>query len=739
MSPNLLSSVVLVAAASLPAAEADSSTASGYTHIPCAGVPGNNIELHKGKTVAECAAICDANVLCLAFEYGVDHGATYYEAGDCQEQSSAEDIVYDCTGYNLDLYVKDSYVMDDSTIRTAVAAWLADATAAEATYGHISTWQTGGVTDMSRLFCATSTCNYAAASFNEDIGAWDTSSVTTMDLMFCEASAFNQDIGGWAVDSVTRMYAMFLSAWSFDQDLGWCVDDDVNLDDAFTNAPCASTSCGVFQGGTCHPSPAPTTSLPTTPRPTRSPVSFAAAGGFFADNVTIREAVALWLSDATTAEATYGHISTWATGGVTDMSYLFRGASSFNEDIGAWDTSGVTTMYAMFLGASSFNEDIGAWDTSGVTDMSWMFASSRHSYTTNWAGTSAFNQDIGGWAVDSVTNMWGMFFGAGAFDQDIGDWAVGHVRNMEKMFYYAWSFDQDLGDWALDSVTDMYWMFYEATAFNQDLDWCIRDGVDIENAFKQTKCEETSCGVAMQDVFGICEPWAHPCLIGTDKQCDINSPSLIIIIVLVLLVGFGACVCCRKKKDETYAAAAWRVLCDCLICCCLCCMKKEEKGSINSQPESPAESPREEPDEEATASESLESRAQATVKAEEAVEPSSFSKLTSFLFGEREEAPTEEEATALPVVAEAEGEATEQPPPPPPAKRWFSRESESIARNAEERHQRMAGWYNDAPEAAALRAAWGEYPGTSDALQAWPGFVRVTNAFLDAKLDAKLA
>ena len=138
------------------------------------------------------------------------------------------------------------------------------------------------------------------------------------------------------------------------------------------------------------------------------------------------------------------------------------------------------------------------------------------------------------------------------------------------------------------------------------------------------------------------------------------------------------------------------------------------------------------PNEEATASESLESRAQAAAKAEESVEPSSFSKLTSFLFGEREEAPTEEEATALPVVAEAEGEATEQPPPPPPAKHWFSRESESIAPKAEERHQRMADWYNDAPEAAALRAAWGEYPGTSDALQAWPGFVQVTNAFLDA-------
>ena len=36
------------------------------------------------------------------------------------------------------------YAMDDSNINTAVAAWLADATAAEATYGHISTWETGG-------------------------------------------------------------------------------------------------------------------------------------------------------------------------------------------------------------------------------------------------------------------------------------------------------------------------------------------------------------------------------------------------------------------------------------------------------------------------------------------------------------------------------------------------------------------------------------------------------------------
>ena len=43
------------------------------------------------------------------------------------------------------------YVMDNGKIRTAVAAWLADKTAAEATYGHISTWETSGVTDLSLI------------------------------------------------------------------------------------------------------------------------------------------------------------------------------------------------------------------------------------------------------------------------------------------------------------------------------------------------------------------------------------------------------------------------------------------------------------------------------------------------------------------------------------------------------------------------------------------------------------
>jgi len=51
--------------------------------------------------------------------------------------------------------------------------------------------------------------------------------------------------------------------------------------------------------------------------------------------------------------------------------------------------------------------------------------------------------------------------------------------------------------------------------------------------------------------------------------------------------------------------------------------------------------------------------------------------------------------------------------------------------DAGQMYHRMKGWYNEAPESAALRTAWGAYPTTPRALEAWPGFVTVTNAYLD--------
>ena len=306
--------------------------------------------------------------------------------------------------------------------------------------------------------------------------------------------------------------------------------------------------------------------------------------------------------------------------------------------------------------------------------------------------------------------------GCPEFNEDISAWDTSSATTFTYMFFKADSFNQPISGWNVDKVTSMTDMFRGAKAFDQDLGWCLGDQVNFASAFEKTKCESTRCGFSYRDVIGNCER-GRLCLIGTKGQCHINSPTLAFLlanILLALLASAEWYVHRRKKEDETYVVAARRLL------CCRRCQSKMESSSVTSpRPDFPAESPRDEPDEEATAE---------TTKATEAVErPGVARKLSSFLFGEQEGGPKEEEATAH-SAAEAEDAPSTEQPPPPPAKRWFSREPPK----AEEMHQRVGCWYTFAPEAAALRAAWGEYPGTSDALQAWPGFVQVTNAFLDA-------
>ena len=122
----------------------------------------------------------------------------------------------------------------------------------------------------------------------------------------------------------------------------------------------------------------------------------------------IQTAVSAWITNATAATATYGNISTWDTSRVTNMDYLFGGATLFNGDISKWNTGNVTSMYAMFYLASSFNGDISKWNTGKVQFMSDMFNNALK-----------FNGDLSSWNTSAVQSMDYLFYSATSFNQTL--------------------------------------------------------------------------------------------------------------------------------------------------------------------------------------------------------------------------------------------------------------------------------------------------------------------------------
>ena len=199
------------------------------------------------------------------------------------------------------------------------------------------------------------------------------------------------------------------------------------------------------------------------------------------------------------------------------MSYMFAGASSFNQDISVWNISNVTNMEGMFgnsgvitdnydnilIGWSSqalkSNVPFGAGglkycsgeaarqnliDTYGWvitdggratgTDCPYVFTDTNIQTAVDlWvsdpsAATTTYG-DISTWDVSQVTDMRLLFIGKTTFNDDISNWDTSSVTNMFGMFSYSSSFNQDISNWNVSNVTEMTNMFPNATAFNQDI------------------------------------------------------------------------------------------------------------------------------------------------------------------------------------------------------------------------------------------------------------------------------
>ncbi len=176
-------------------------------------------------------------------------------------------------------------------------------------------------------------------------------------------------------------------------------------------------------------------------------------------------------------------IAGWVTTAVTQMVSTFQGATSFNQNIGGWNTANVTAAHFMFAGATAFNQNIGGWNTGNIVNMARMFE-----------GATAFNQDIGLWNTSSVTFMDGMFAGATAFNQAIGNWNTSNVVVMNDMFNGATAFNQPVGNWNVTRVTDTRAMFEGATSFNKRLyNWLPSDLVLASNMFRNATAFNNGC------------------------------------------------------------------------------------------------------------------------------------------------------------------------------------------------------------------------------------------------------
>ena len=97
------------------------------------------------------------------------------------------------------------------------------------------------------------------------------------------------------------------------------------------------------------------------------------------------------------------------------------------------NTSSVTTMESMFAYAKKLKDgNFSDWDTSKVKNFSFMFR-----------GASQFNQDLSRWNTESATTMQNMFDGASQFNQDLSNWNLSSASNLDGFIWSDNSFEQD--------------------------------------------------------------------------------------------------------------------------------------------------------------------------------------------------------------------------------------------------------------------------------------------------------
>ena len=350
---------------------------------------------------------------------------------------------------------------------------------------NIGGWNTSKVTNMLRMFSG-------ASAFNQDLGGWNVESLTDAGSMFSGVtlSTANYDalLDGWdaqtlhkgvVFDGGNSTYCASFAAWGHMVSVdGWSISDGGNA--------CASNFFITVKSDNPGSSGGTQFTIPTTGSGYNYNVdcnndrtdeathvtgnytcSYASAGTYtirIADNTGLGTGFPRIDFNNGGDKAKLLRVDQWGTGKWTSMAGAFHGC--LNLTLNATDLpdlSNVTDMSYMFAGAASFNQSVEGWDTSKVTNMSYLYEDA-----------GVFNQPMRFWNTSNVMDMHDMFHNATAFNQNIGNWNTSNVADMSGMFQGDSAFNQDIGGWNVESLTDAASMFDGITLSNANYDALLK-------------------------------------------------------------------------------------------------------------------------------------------------------------------------------------------------------------------------------------------------------------------------
>lgn len=291
----------------------------------------------------------------------------------------------------------------------------------------LSGWNVSKVTNMGGMFAGT-------AFFNSDISGWDVSNVTRMGSMFARAQKFNQDISGWNVSKVTDMGSMFADTKVFNQPIGsWDIGAVRSIANMFAGAQAFNQPIGSWnmQSVTSTFGMFANTLVFNQDISGWNMSNVQSMGSMFAGSKAFNQPIGNWNTAKVIstehmfdgAEAFDQPIDGWNMEKVQFTRFMFRDTKVFNQDVSAWELNSAKYMNNMFEGSQAFNQDISDWQLpANDIDMSYFFKDA-----------AAFDQNLSELDVSNVTDMESMFENAAVFDQSLAGWDISSVRYMDHM------------------------------------------------------------------------------------------------------------------------------------------------------------------------------------------------------------------------------------------------------------------------------------------------------------------